>query len=376
MTLLIDLAELPPHAQRILDESTNPKARLAAAKGIVPGVKPGDLVAVIVALTGAAAADVAEVARSTLRALPPPILQGALAAELQAAAIDALARVLEGPTAPESVAALLRMRRVDISTVEWLAQHGSEAVVEVVAVNQERLLQHPRLMELLYLNEATRMSTADRIVEFAVRSGVELHGIPAWREVARAIEGELIAEPSDEPLPEDLDYQETVALAKKLAREADPEADCFEEEDDGTERLKDKFLPLHQRLAEMTVSQKIRRAAIGTREERTLLVRDQNRLVSAAAAMSPMLQEPDVALITRNRNVSEDVLRIIGSSGKWMKSYQVKRNLCENPRCPIAIASKLVVQLRESDLNHLAKDKNVPSPIRLAARRHLQRRDS
>jgi len=367
----VDIQELAPQAQKILDESANPKLRLAAARGIVPGLKPIDLVSVLVAFaSGPGTDELAKTARATIAGLPAQVLKGVLSGDLQPLVVDALARSQAAQADP--IAALLRMPRIHFETVEWLAQHGNEAVTELVATNQERLIQHPRVMELLYLNEATRMSTADRVVEFAVRSGVELHGIAAWKEVARAIEGELVPEAADEPLPEDLEFKEAAELAKQL--EDDSIIHPFEETEEGEETLVEKFKPLYQRIAEMNVSQKVRRAQLGTKEERALLLRDSNRLVAAAAIRSPRIQEPEVVLVSNNRNVCEDVLRIIGNSGEWLKSYQVKKNLVENPRTPLGIAQKLVVQLRETDLKRLSGDKNVSSSVRLAAKRHLGRR--
>ena len=43
---------------------------------------------------------------------------------------------------------------------------------EFVATNEQRLLENPRIIELLYMNKNTRMSTADRIVELAARNGL------------------------------------------------------------------------------------------------------------------------------------------------------------------------------------------------------------
>ena len=63
------------------------------------------------------------------------------------------------------------------------------------------MLEHPPIIESLYMNKATRMSTADRIIELAVRHKLELTGIPAYKEVAIAIGQELIAEASPEPTP-------------------------------------------------------------------------------------------------------------------------------------------------------------------------------
>jgi hypothetical protein len=270
------------------------------------------------------------------------------------------------------IAKLLRMPRVSLETVEHLAQRGTEAITELVATNQERLLAHPRLIELLYLNKNTRMSTADRVVEFAVRNGLELHGIAAWKEASQAIENELIVEPSEVALPEDVDYWETDALAEGLA--SDEFVDAFYEEEDGTEILDDKFVPLYKRIADMSVSQKVRRAMLGSKEERALLLRDSSRLVAVAAARSEQLQEQEVVHASRNRNILADVLQVFGTSPEWLKSYQIKRNLVENPRTPPMIAQRLIVQLRESDLRKIAKSKNVSGSVRTAASRHLSRR--
>ena len=55
-----------------------------------------------------------------------------------------------------------------------------EGVCELIATNEERLLAHPAIIEKLYLNKNSRMSTADRILELAVRNDIEL-GIPGLR---------------------------------------------------------------------------------------------------------------------------------------------------------------------------------------------------
>jgi hypothetical protein len=249
-------------------------------------------------------------------------------------------------------------------------------VTELIAVNEERLLRNPKVIERLYLNKATRMSTADRLIELATRNSIELTGIPAWREASVAIQDELIAEPSPEPSPDDLLFQETQEIAEQIAAQVAAEGeDTHVEDDEGQEQLKEKFLPIYKRLAQMTISQKVRRAMLGTREERMLLVRDNNRLVASAAIRSPQMQEDDVILLSRNRNLSDEVLRIISSTSAWMQSYSIKKNLVENPRTPVMVATKLVPMLRESDLRSISKSKNVTSPVKDAARRHLDRRD-
>ncbi len=374
----IDVTALSGPAQKILAAGTPAKLKEMAARGLAPGVKPAELLTVIVALSESAEAGVRDAADKTLGALPDPLVKAALDADLPARTIDVVAR--RSMERPETIAKLLRMPLTSLETVEELARTGSEAITEVIATNEERLLTHPRIVELLYFNKHTRASTVDRLIELMTRHGLTLHGIPAWKEAAAAIAGELIAEPSEEPMPDDVAFREASELAERIAYEAAIAAehgeDTHVENEDGEEELKDKFLPLYQQLAKMTPGQRIRRAQIGTREERMLLVRDSNRLVAASAVRSPGMQESEIVLITRNRNISDDVLRIISSTPEWLKSYSVKRNLVENPHTPVMFATRLVEQLRESDLRKIAKSKNVTGPVQEAARRHLDRRKS
>lgn len=366
----LDPLTLSPQAQRVALPDAPLKVQEVAARGMMPGLRAGEIVEVLVVLSRSERATVQEVAKKTLAALPEPILAGALGADLASAAVEALAHAYKGR--PDVVAKLLAMGTIAIETVSELAKTGSEAVTELIATNESRLLAHPSLIERLYMNANTRMSTADRLVELAVRNGVEVSGIPAWREASTAIQGELVFEATDEPTPDDRLFQETRSLSEEL--KGNTGEDTHVEDAEGKEVLKDEVLPLFQRIANMTVSQKIRAAMLGSKEIRMLLIRDSNKIVASAAARSPLMVESDAALIARNRNVPDEVLRIIGTTPEWLKSYAIKRGLVENPKTPILIATRLVGHLREADIRHLAKSKNVSGPVQDTARRQLARR--
>jgi hypothetical protein len=126
---------------------------------------------------------------------------------------------------------------------------------------------------------------------------------------------------------------------------------------------------LVQRLAAMTVAQRVIRAMKGTREERAILVRDPNKLVSAAVLSSPKLTETEVEAIARMANVSEDVLRIIARTRAWMKSYTVTAALARNPKTPVSISMNLLPRLMDRDLRLISTDRNVPDVLRTTARR-------
>lgn len=124
-----------------------------------------------------------------------------------------------------------------------------------------------------------------------------------------------------------------------------------------------------QRLATMSVAGRLKVAMRGSREERGVLIRDSNRIVSSAVLSSPRLSESEVEAIARMTSVSDEVLRIIGTSRAWTKNYQVISALTRNPKTPVGVALTLMPRLIERDLKMLSTDRNVPEPIRLSARR-------
>jgi hypothetical protein len=367
----LDVAILPAAAQKILSKQLPPPALLMAAKGVVPGLKPPELVTVIVGLSLDADDTLASAASATLDKLPKPMLDGALAAALQGAVIHALAERLHAQA--DVVERLLRMPQMQGETLTMLAERASEQIGEIVATNENLLLKHPLAIEALYMNKRVRMSTADRLIELAVRNSLELT-IPAFKLAAQALANELVPEATDEPTFDDVLFRETDELATKT--ELSEDGDTHETAEDGEEQLREQFLPLFAQIAQMTVTQKIRRATLGTSAERMLLVRDNNRLVSAAAVSSPMLNENEAARIASSRNVSDEVLRIIAKNRSFTRSYQVKLNLISNPKTPFTFSSRMIPHLRDNDIRNLAKSKNVPANIQLACRQQMMRKDN
>jgi hypothetical protein len=367
----VDVTKLPPAARKILDPDTPEALKRMAAKAVVVGLKPGDVVTLVVIFAHGADQAVAEIARATLSNLPAPILTGTLGHDLQPLVIAELAdRYRERVDIME---ALLAMPSIANETVEGVAAHCSEQVAELIGVNERRLLEHPGIIERLYMNAATRMSTADRIIELAVRNRLELTNIPAYKEVAIAIGQELIAEPTPDPTPDDVRFREALAEGEKIEFDAWQE-DTHTVSDEGEEKVSEKVRPLYARLAEMTVAQKIRMAMLGSAPERLLLLRDGNRLVAAAAIQSPKVQDAEVVRISASRSVSEEVLRIIGRNKDWVQNYLIKVNLVQNPRTPFPMVTRLMPYMREHDLKTIAKSKNVTGPVATAAKQQLQRK--
>ena len=365
----IELDKLGAAVQKALSDGAPLPVQMMAARGVIPGAKPHEIVIAISVLAAREDEKLRETARTALGKLPPPILTGALSADLPGSVILQLAGLYA--TNHEVIEQLLRMPRIPGAALELLASAADERAGELIATNEELMLKHPVVIEKLYMNKRVRMSTADRLIELCVRNNIEL-SIPAFKEAALAIKNELIPEASEEPTFDDVLFRETQEAAEQLALGDDE--DTHEVDDEGQEKVKPKVVPLYARMAEMTVSQKIRCATLGTAAERLLCVRDSNRLVAAAAAKSPLLKEPEAVQISASRAVSEDVLRLLAMNKEFTRNYQIKLNLVANPRTPFTYSSRLIPHLRDNDLRIMSRSKNVPGAVQTAVRQQLDRR--
>ena len=125
--------------------------------------------------------------------------------------------------------------------------------------------------------------------------------------------------------------------------------------------------PALERIAAMTPAQRMALAMRGTREERAILIRDPNKIVAMAVLSSPRMTDAEVEGIAKMTNVSDEVLRIIGNTRAWVKSYGVVVSLTRNPKTPLAVSMNLLSRLNEKDVKMLSADRNIPDVLRLAA---------
>lgn len=369
MALPIDPTNLPAVAQKVIGGKAPPQMRLVAARGVLPGAKPDVIVTVMVALLSDAEPDIVTAARKSLTELPRPVLEGAISTSLQKAVVSSLGEIYAHDV--EVVDRLMKMPSMDGEIASGIAARATEAIGELLATNEEFLLINPVVIEALYMNRNVRMSTADRLLEFAVRNDVQL-GIPQYKEVADAIRGEL-ADRGGLAGVDDKVIEQANALGQQL-QEVVEKDQAIRRDNDGEEEVAEEMLPLTALIAKMTITQKIRRAMLGTSAERMLLVREKNRLVATAAATSPMLKEKDAEQIAASRNVIDDVLRCIAQNREFVRSYSIKMALVNNPRTPFTFSSRLVPHLRDNDVRNLAKSKGIPQNVRTAARQQMDRK--
>jgi len=135
-------------------------------------------------------------------------------------------------------------------------------------------------------------------------------------------------------------------------------------------------LSVLQKLARMKVGERIKVAMLGTKEERSILIRDSSKLVSSAVLSSPKVSDQEIETFANMKNVRENVLRDIARSHKFLKNYVVVRNLCNNPRTPLDLSLSLMKNLMAPDLKTLSMNKNVPETLRKMGQKLFRMRTS
>ena len=126
-----------------------------------------------------------------------------------------------------------------------------------------------------------------------------------------------------------------------------------------------------QKLSQMNFTDRLKAAMKGTKEMRAILIRDPNKMISAAVLSSPKVTDQEAAGFARMASVSEEVLRAIGHNRAWMKSYGVVIGLTRNPKTPLAMSLNLLSRLQDRDVQAISVDRNVPEPLRIAARKKV-----
>jgi hypothetical protein len=129
-----------------------------------------------------------------------------------------------------------------------------------------------------------------------------------------------------------------------------------------------------QKIAKLDVTGRIQLAMKGSKEERSLLIRDGTKIVALAVLDSPKVSDGEVEKFASQKNVLEAVLRQITMKRKFMKNYAIIRNLVFNPRTPIDIALGLMKNLLINDLKNLSGNKEVPETIRKLALRNFKQK--
>lgn len=129
-----------------------------------------------------------------------------------------------------------------------------------------------------------------------------------------------------------------------------------------------------QKIAKLDIKGRIALAMRGSKEERSILIRDSTKLVALAVLESPKVSDGEVENFAMQKNVLEAVLRQIPMKRRFAKNYNVVRNLVYNPRTPLDLSLGLMKNLLVHDLKNLSGNKEVSDTIRKLALRMFRQK--
>ena len=387
-----------PVVQAIINGTAPPAARMAAARGLLP-LPQADLLEVLVALRSSEDAGLAGTAEATLAAQEPDSLLSVATANDTAPSVLGYiaARASAGRAAHEAVT--LNTRTPDEAIVLLAGATADGSLLELIALNQQRLVRAPAIIEAVINNpartpEAERRARETRAEFFEKERGAQqiadelrARGQEAAAEFIEASEslGDagglslddawLIAEHievSDADIDDSwLSLERLEELMPETVEQRSANADRVigETTREAGDELAPERISLIRRIMLMTVKDRIKLGMKGDREARTILVRDSNKLVASAVIKNPRITDHEIENISSMRTVSEEVLRLISLNRAWVRSYSIIHNLVRNPRTPIGTAITILPRIHTKDLNQIQQNRNVSDAVRRQAQR-------
>ena len=380
-------------------EGTAPRnAVLAAASGLLP-LPQSDLLEVLVFLRQSGDQEIAAAALETLEAENNDALL--VIAKIDTTSPRVLGYLTSRASAPRELyeAAIQNRSTPDEALAEFATSTSESSLLELIALNQERLVRSPQLIEAILANPA-RSSEAERraretkkeffekergaqqiaaelraqgkvaaaeffeTAELTTDDGGKLSLEDAWL-IAEHIEV-TDADIDDSWLPAE-HYEEL--LAETPEERAAAVQRIVESERIETGSISSERVSMIRRLMLMNTRDRMKLAMKGDREARTILVRDSNRVVSTGVINNPKITEQEVENIAAMRTVSDEILRLISMNRVWARSYSIIHNLARNPRTPIPTVLNILQRIRTKDLKNLSQNRNVSETVRRQALR-------
>jgi hypothetical protein len=371
---------------------------MAAAKGMLP-LANEEMLEVLVTLSSDEDADVRQAAKDTIETLKPESFV-ALAADTSTSTDILGFLCVWTKSSREIVEAVVFNRSTPPGALAHIAARVKEpALIEAIAINQQALIRAPEIIDAILANPA-RTPEAERrcrevreeffekefgaqmvAQEQRVREEAEKAAQEAERDTIRVSSLEelialgLIEEGVDDSIV--FEYEMEFGPFDETVPEPEEQFDIAQvitEVEQEIGELPPDRLPVFQRIALMSVKDRVMLGIKGTRDARMILVRDPNRIVATSVLRNPRITDQEIENISAIKTVPEDVLRQIGMNRAWTRSYTVIHNLVRNPRAPISTSLGFLNRILSRDLRTLGTNKNVPDVIRTTAARMFIKR--
>lgn len=286
---------------------------------------------------------------------------------------------LSGPERAEILAVLA------MDESEGVAQRAAELLTKVPAENFVAAAELPDAAPALLHYCAANLASAPGIADTLAKN----HSCPA-----SALE-KAAAHMSGAGIQALLDNLERLSASTKLVealagspnataeqrntlaelRKGAPEAGELKDAVENAEADPQKRKTLLERMAKMTVLDRVKLALTGGREERIVLIRDPNKVVQRCVLQSPRVTDVEVESFASMTTLTVEILRIISNNRQWMKNYSIVKNLIFNSKTPLDITMHQLARLTPRDLKVLSMSKSVPETLRSTAAKMIVKRN-
>lgn len=265
------------------------------------------------------------------------------------ASVDLVAFLLEQALKTDKqtlVTKVIHNQFLPVELLEMVAQRGNRLMLEHLLDNQIKLIAFPVLIAQIEANPSADNFIRSRLVEM---KSYYLDNQTPGAQISEADAAEVV--------------QEVKKQHQSLTKAGDQEEENEEELVFDTKET----LSTLQRINQLSTAERVKLAVTGTKTERTLLLRDPNKMVAMAVIESPKIGIDEVATLLRNRSVAGEIISKIADNREWTKNYSICYELAVNPKTPVSKAMGFIKKLRENDLRLIYRDRNVSPVIRQVA---------
>jgi hypothetical protein len=145
-------------------------------------------------------------------------------------------------------------------------------------------------------------------------------------------------------------------------------------DDTAEPKEKGKKLNIQQVIQRMSPSQKIKLALTGAKDARGMLIRESSKIIALSVLGNPRITIGEIEFFAKSPNLSEDVIRKIGTNAEWTRKNTVVSALVNNPKTPVGVSLPFVNRLQDRELAILEKSRSIPEAVRTAARNLIIKR--
>ena len=382
---MLDINGLSENLKKLLNPATPSGLKILAIKGTVP-LRPVDYVLFLYQMQFDENEELRLLAEKTFSELQPKILLAAVSQNLPAEVFHKIAVVYRSNNAV--VEKLVTNNAVSDETIEMIASYADEKMIDIIARNQVRILRYPKIVKAIVDNPNSSASQKSMVVEFAVKSKIDLSRIgvnlqsdtstakeettekPAETDESKSEENESAKE--DQTTLDTKPNQETaipqtdnLSKREELIKKYNIHKEFYDENIPLPEEMEKKLI---EELETMSEDKQMALVEVGRHRVKQLMVRSPIPSVAVAVIKHPEITPDDIYKIAQDRAAHTEAIKAICTNRDYIRVYNIKLKLALNPKTPVPMAMAFVRSLRLSDLKNIAKNNSVSKILQNTAK--------